>query len=52
MRAVEPWSGHYEIQPGIWAAAHTAQFAEPGWKYVDATYRYLRAGFCRLCRPS
>lgn len=42
MRAVEPWSGHYEVQPGIWAAAHTTQFAEPGWSYVDSGCGYLK----------
>ncbi len=31
-----PWSGNYEVQPGIWAVAHTTQFAQPGWKYVDS----------------
>ena len=42
MRANEPWSGHYEIQPGIWAAAHTTQFADPGWIYVDSACGYLK----------
>jgi hypothetical protein len=41
MRASEPWSGHYEIQPAIWAAAHTTQFAEPGWKYIDSGCGHL-----------
>jgi len=35
MRANSPWSGHFEIQPALWAAAHTTQFAEPGWRYAD-----------------
>ncbi|MCX6624605.1 MAG: galactosylceramidase, partial [Acidobacteria bacterium] len=42
MRAVEPWSGHYEIQPAIWAAAHTTQFTAPGWKYVDSACQPLK----------
>ena len=36
MRAKTPWSGYYEVQPAIWAAAHTTQFTEPGWRYVDS----------------
>lgn len=42
MRANEPWSGHFDIQPGIWAAAHTTQFASPGWKYIDSGCGYLK----------
>ena len=36
MQATEPWSGHYEVQPALWAIAHTTQFAQPGWKYLDS----------------
>jgi hypothetical protein len=35
MRAVQPWSGHHEVSPAIWAMAHTTQFASPGWSYLD-----------------
>jgi hypothetical protein len=30
MTARSPWSGFYEVQPPLWAAAHTTQFAVPG----------------------
>ena len=35
MQADTPWSGHYTIWPSVWAIAHTTQFAEPGWVYLD-----------------
>lgn len=36
LQADEPWSGHYTVWPAVWAVAHTTQFAEPGWVYMDA----------------
>lgn len=36
MVADEPWSGNYTVMPAIWAAAHTNQFALPGWQYLDS----------------
>jgi galactosylceramidase len=36
MQANESWSGHYQVWPAIWTTAHTTQFAQPGWRYLDA----------------
>ena len=35
MQADTPWSGHYAVWPAVWAVAHTTQFAQPGWQYLD-----------------
>jgi galactosylceramidase len=35
LRANAPWSGYYEVQPALWATAHTTQFAKPGWLYLE-----------------
>ena len=44
MIAKTPWSGYFEIQPALWAAAHTTQFAQPGWRYIDAACGFLSKG--------
>ncbi|MBZ5669558.1 MAG: galactosylceramidase [Acidobacteriia bacterium] len=41
MTANTPWSGHYDVQPSVWATAHTTQFAQPGWQYIDNACGYL-----------
>ena len=46
LRANEPWSGHYEVQPAVWAVAHTTQFARPGWHYLDSACVRLPGGSC------
>jgi hypothetical protein len=41
MYANTPWSGHYNVQAAIWVTAHTTQFAQPGWQYLDNACGYL-----------
>jgi O-glycosyl hydrolase len=41
MYANTPWSGFYNVQGTIWATAHTTQFAQPGWKYIDSASGHL-----------
>jgi O-glycosyl hydrolase len=43
MRANTPWSGDYQVQSAIWAVAHTTQFTEPGWQYLDEASGYFDA---------
>jgi hypothetical protein len=44
MYANTPWSGHYDVQGAIWATAHTTQFADPGWHYLDSASGQLSPG--------
>ena len=37
----QPWSGHYVVTPSVWAMAHTAQFTQPGWHYIDSGSGYF-----------
>ena len=56
MQADTPWCGHYTVWPAIWAIAHTTQFAEPGWRYLDGACGQIDADTWRgshvaLCDP-
>ena len=44
MYANTPWSGYYNVQGAIWATAHTTQFAQPGWQYLDSGSGFLPGG--------
>jgi len=41
MVANQPWSGNYSVGKQTWVTAHTTQFAQPGWKYIDGACGYL-----------
>ena len=41
MLADQPWSGAYEVGLSIWATAHTTQFAQPGWQYLEGACGYF-----------
>lgn len=34
MAAYDPFGGHYDVMPSVWAAAHTTQFTAPGWRLL------------------
>jgi O-glycosyl hydrolase len=44
MRAYQPWSGYFEASQSLWSVAHTTQFTEPGWRYIDSASGYLDGG--------
>ncbi|HUQ66677.1 MAG TPA: hypothetical protein VM101_11000 [Flavitalea sp.] len=54
MTANTPWSGNYKVEPAIWAVAHTTQFADPGWKYVNSGCGYFpdKGSYVTLASPS
>ncbi|WP_225851292.1 ricin-type beta-trefoil lectin domain protein [Streptomyces sp. HPF1205] len=37
----QPWSGYYAIGKNAWVMAHTSQFTQPGWKYLDSSSGYI-----------
>jgi O-glycosyl hydrolase len=44
MLANTPWSGSYQVGLSIWVMAHTAQFTQPGWRYLDSGSTRLNGG--------
>ena len=42
--ANSPWSGHYTVNPALWAYAHYGQFTRVGWKYLDGACGNLSGG--------
>ncbi len=41
MVANQPWSGNYSVGKQTWVTAHTTQFTQPGWQYLDSACGYL-----------
>lgn len=33
--ASSPWTGHYEVLPGLWVVAQFTQFIQPGWRFIE-----------------
>ncbi len=44
LRAAEPWSGRFQVMSPLWIVAHTTQFAQPGWQYLDKATGLLPKG--------
>lgn len=44
IRANWPWSGHYRLNPHVWAYAHYGQFTEVGWTYLNGGSGELAGG--------
>jgi len=42
LTTASPWSGHYDVLPSLWATAHTTQFVQPGWQYIDGATGFLQ----------
>jgi len=40
--ANQPWCGHFQVLGPIWAIAHTTQFAQPGWQYLNSACELLK----------
>ena len=36
-----PWTGAYSVRRNLWTIAHTTQFTQVGWQYLDQASGYL-----------
>lgn len=42
--ADRPWSGYYRVGKSIWVHAHTTQFTDIGWEYIDSACAFMSSG--------
>lgn len=52
MVAEWPWSGYYDVGDSIWSYAHTTQFAQPGWRYLDVGSARHKSGATHVTMTS